>query len=481
MTEVASHTAASHTAEAGHAAENRSAIDAAVRPVVVSLFISAVGWLLLSSLLSAIAAVKLQWPGFLNYSFLTYGRVVPAADGAFTFGWCSTACLGVAIWVVSRLSGRAASGVKIASFGAFLWNGGVLLGVVSVLLGRLRPLNGIEFPFGAFLIMFLGLCAIVMWLAITFRSEEQMSLSMMFVVGGVAWLGWSLFTGNLLIELNAVRGIVQQVVAAWTASGVLWLWIVPVALGTAYFLVPKVTGSPLFSGPIGRAFFWLYFITAGLVSFSRLSGGPVPLWMVSVSAACGILLLVPVLGTAYNLLATARGSSVLGVSPSMRFVFFGVGILSVGTLLFAASGLRSFGYALHFTMFDFGVRALLLQGGATMVLFGAIYYIMPRLSGCEWLSSSLVSFHFLGSAYGSSLGSATLIVSGLAAGSALGDPESSFSQVLELASSYYWGRTLSYVLLFAGYLAFALHFLLMAVRIGQPAGEATLLRAQNDH
>jgi len=122
-----------------------------------------------------------------------------------------------------------------------------------------------------------------------------------------------------------------------------------------------------------------------------------------------------------------------------------------------------------------------LQGGATMVLFGAIYDIMPRLSGCEWLSSSLVSFHFLGSAYGSSLGSATLIVSGLAAGSALGDPESSFSQVLELASSYYWGRTLSYILLFAGYLAFALHFLLMAVRIGQPAGEATLLRTQNEH
>ena len=110
-----------------------------------------------------------------------------------------------------------------------------------------------------------------------------------------------------------------------------------------------------------------------------------------------------------------------------------------------------------------------------MILFGAIYYMMPRLSGCEWLSSTLINWHFLGAAYGSTLSSGMLILSGFAAGSALNDAESNFSQVLELAESYYWGHTLSSVLMVLGYAIFILHFLLMAVRIGQPAGEPTLL------
>lgn len=482
MTEAAGHSLHSHSGtDAAQLAPTRSAIDAAVRPVVVGLFFSGLIWLLLATLFGAVLAVKLHFPEFLNWSFLTFGRLAPASESAFVYGWCSTACLGVAVWIVARLSGRAAPGTSLVSLGALLWNGGVLIGVGSILLGSLRPFNGLEFPLAAFVLMFAGLCLISTWLAVTYRSEDRPGLGLMFVIGGVAWLGWSLFTGNLLIVSQSVTGVVQQVTASWLASGILWLWIVPVVLGIAYYLVPKVTGRPVFSGPMGRALFWMYFLTAGLISAARLSGGPVPLWLASVSASASILLLVPILGSVYNLFATARGAETTPTSPSMNFVLFGVAILGVSSVLLAISALRSVDYAVHFTLFDVGVRALLLRGSATMILFGAIYYIMPRLSGCEWLSSSLISLHFLGSAYGACMGAAMLLLSGLASGSALVDGESTFSQVIELGSSYFWGHTLSFVLLLGGYFLFALHFLLMAARIGQPAGEPTLLQAHNEH
>lgn len=484
MTEVASlHAPSPQTSTVTDSTllSKRSAIDAAVRPAVVSLFLSSVAWLLIASLFLAAVAVKLHFPNFLNVSLLSFGRLAPAADAAFVYGWCSTACLGVAVWIIARLSGRASPGTSLVSFGALLWNGGVLIGVVSILLGKQRPFNGLEFPFAAFLVMFVGLCLVSVWLAITYYSDSNPSLSVMFVSGGVAWLGWSLLTGNLLVASHSVTGVVQQLAATWVSSGTVWLWIVPVILGVSYFLVPKVTGQPVFSGPLGRALFWLYFVTAGVISASRLSGGPVPLWLSSIAASGCILLLVPVLGTVYNLFATAKGASVTTASPSMRFVLFGLAILGVASVLLAISSLRVVDYSVHYTLFDNGLRALLLRGSASMVLFGAIYYIMPRLSGCEWLSSSLISLHFLGSAYGGCMGAAMLILSGLASGSALSDAESNFSQVLELGNSYYWGHTLSFVLLLGGYFLFALHFLLMAVRIGQPAGEPTLLNSHHEH
>ncbi len=462
-------------------APSRSVIDAAVRPVVVGFFLTSLAWLLVSTVLGALTALKLHMPGLLNFPFLTFGRLAPAAEGAFIYGWCSCACMGVTIWSVARLSGRASPGTAIASFGSVLWNGGVLIGVVSTLLGNLRPFNGLEFPLASFIVMFAGFALVSVWLALTYQSLAKPSISVMFIVGGVAWLAWSLLTGNLLIASHSVSGVVQQIVASWTATGVLWLWIVPVVLGAAYLIVPKVTGHPIYSGPLGRAFFWMYFLTAGLISVTRLSGGPIPLWLSSLSAAASLLLVVPILGSVYNLLATAKGSEVAAASPSLRFVLFGVSVLGVASIVFAAGALHSIDYSVHFTLFDTGVRALIVRGAVSMILFGSIYYIMPRLSGCEWLSSSLISFHFITAAYGACMGAGMLILSGLAAGSALSDSDSTFSQVLDLGSSYYWGHTLSFALLLLGYGSFALHFLLMAVRIGQPAGEPTLLPTQHGH
>jgi cytochrome c oxidase cbb3-type subunit 1 len=462
-------------------AQKRSAVDVAVRPVVVWLFLTAVCWLLVATGLGAFAALKLHFPHLLDYTCMSYGRLAPAAQGALVFGWCSTAALGVAAWLLPRLSGGVAPGTAVASLGVVLWNAGVLLGVLANIAGNIRPIDGLEFPLASFVLMFAGLSLLSAWIFLGLTPSGSGVLASMFVAGALLWLGWSLLAGNVLIATKSVPGVVEQIVGAWTASGVLWLWLAPVALGIAYYIVPKVTGRPIFSGSVGRALLWVYFLCAGLLGANRLAGGPVPLWLVSVSASASILLLVPVLGSVYNLLATGKDSEHLSTSPSLRFVIFGCLLLGVATSVSAFGSLRTINYAVRFTLFESGVQSLLLSGSVSMVLFGAIYFIMPRLSGCEWLSSTLISIHFMGSAYGSCMGGAMLLLSGLASGSILNESDSNFSQVIESGSAYYWGNTISFWILLIAYAAFALHFLLVALRIGQPAGEPTLFRVKRGH
>jgi cytochrome c oxidase cbb3-type subunit 1 len=74
-----------------------------------------------------------------------------------------------------------------------------------------------------------------------------------------------------------------------------------------------------------------------------------------------------------------------------------------------------------------------------------------------------------------------LLLSGFAVGEAISEGSTSFAQVMEVGASYFWGHSVSFFLVMAGYAAFALHFLLMALRIGQPAGEPTLLRGGSEH
>jgi cytochrome c oxidase cbb3-type subunit 1 len=67
-----------------------------------------------------------------------------------------------------------------------------------------------------------------------------------------------------------------------------------------------------------------------------------------------------------------------------------------------------------------------------------------------------------------------LLFSGIATGLSFVDPEASFGQALQISQVYQIGRSVAWGMLAIGQTVFALHFLLMLMRIGQPGGEPTL-------
>jgi cytochrome c oxidase cbb3-type subunit 1 len=183
-----------------------------------------------------------------------------------------------------------------------------------------------------------------------------------------------------------------------------------------------------------------------------------------------------------NLLATVRNhfDSVFH-SPTMRFMIFGTVAFAISSLFGILSAPRSVDAIIHFTPFTQGHQQMVFYSFYSMIMFGAIYYITPRLVGCEWLSATLIKFHFLAVAYGGSLAAAVLIFAGVAEGLTFANPDSTFSQIFGIAEVYNPGHTIACFLMAIGHTIFALHFLLMLMRIGQPAGEATLFSTEESH
>src|SRR4030095_551472 len=147
-------------------------------------------------------------------------------------------------------------------------------------------------------------------------------------------------------------------------------------------------------------------------------------------------------------------------------------------LLFSVRGPDS---VVHFTLFNSAMNDLLLYGFFSMVIFGAIYYITPRLVGCEWLSSTLIKLHFWGAAYGGGMFICMLLLTGISMGGALRNPEGVFTQVIGSGLEFISGRMIAFFLVTIGHGLFALHFLLMLLRIGQPGGEPTLFPTHDEH
>jgi cytochrome c oxidase cbb3-type subunit 1 len=459
-------------------AVERAAIDAAASGPVLTFFATGVGWLMFTTVLGFVASIKLHSPGFLaDLSWLSYGRIVPAYNLCLSYGWASLTGMGVAIWLMSRLCRVPIRYPAFLLFGTVLWNLGLAVGVLSVLGGKSTGIEGMEMPHGAAWIMFLGYLFIGLWGAILykFRRNTPVYISVWYLLGAFFWFPWLFATAHLLNSAPQVAGVMQSVVAAWYAQGMMLLWFTAIGLAAVYYLIPKVINRPIYSYNLATLGFWTFAFFGGLTGMVRLNGGPVPAWLVTLSIAASLMMLIPIATVSTNLLFTMRGNThMVYYSPTIRFTFFGVIAFTIASALGLLSSLRSVDRLLHFTQFQAAQQHLVMYAFFSMVMFGAIYYITPRLVGCEWLSSTLIKMHFWGSAYGGGMAIAMLAFSGLAAGLSLADPEATFAQIIQIGEVYLPGHTVAYCLIALAHLVFGLHFLLMLLRIGQPGGEPTL-------
>lgn len=480
-------TSAAPAATADSWATERARIDASARGPVLVFFFTALCWLLVSTFFGFIGSYKLQNPEFLaDWPIYTYGRAIPAFQASFAYGWCSLAGMGVAVWLMARLCRTEIKFPGALIFGALFWNAGLAFAVVGILIGNNTGLEHMVLPRPAAWLMFIGYFFVGVTGAMLYklRKSSVVFISVWYLLGAFFWFPWLFFTSHLLLGLPQLQGVMQNVVAAWFASGLNNYWFTAIGLAAAYYLVPKVINRPIHSYNLASIGFWSWAIFGGLTAMTKLSGGPVPAWLVTLSISANIMLIIPLVTVGKNFFKTMEGNThMIYYSPTVRFTYLGAIIFCIATALSLFTALRGPDSVTHFTLFGTATNEMLLYSFYSMVMFGAIYYITPRLVGCEWLSSSMIKVHFLCAAYGGGMAVAVMLFSGIAAGMRALDPTAQTSQIIYNTFAYLPGRTMAMAIVTLGHTAFGLHFLLMLLRIGQPAGQATLFAplGEEDH
>jgi len=183
----------------------RAQIDASARTPVLVFFFSALAWLLIATIYNFIATIKLSSPGFFaDAPQLSYGRVVPAANIAFNYGWASLAGMGVALWLMARLCRVQIRIPRSWWPGRCFWNVGLFLGVIGVLSGWSRTFwqhRSREHGASARLvwIMFVGYLFVGTWGAIIYRMRKTTTvfISVWYLLGAFFWFPWLFVTLQL--------------------------------------------------------------------------------------------------------------------------------------------------------------------------------------------------------------------------------------------------------------------------------------------
>jgi cytochrome c oxidase cbb3-type subunit 1 len=189
-----------------------------------------------------------------------------------------------------------------------------------------------------------------------------------------------------------------------------------------------------------------------------------PAWIITVAVVASLLMVMPVVVTAINLHMTVWGlfRHVLA-SPTLLFVVFGSISYTLVSLIGSTMALRSVNEVTHFTHFTVGHAHHGVYAFFTMIMFGAIYFIVPRLVYREWPSSALIKCHFYMTAGGITIMLLALHIGGWQQGLNLNNANLDFIEVVKRTIPWLHARSVSGVLIAIGHVAFAINFFWMVV------------------
>lgn len=360
--------------------------------------IAAMVTLLISVTFGILVSLKLHMPDFASADpLLTWGRLRYNHTQGIFFGWLGNAFLMFLYYAVPMLSMRPVLDRKLGWLLFVLWNFAVVLpGWLLVLAGVSQSLEWGEFPLIVDVFVVLAFLASVAQFAIPLLKTKLSSLYVS---------GWYIL-GSLIFTLFAypIGNIVPQLLpgAQGAAFSGLWihdaigLYVTPLAVSMAFFVVPLVTKKPIYSHFLSMLGFWLLFFVYPLNGTHHYVFSAIPMDAQKGAIVASVYLGMDVILVVANLLLSMRGcSKLLKEDLSLRFVWMGTILYLIVSLQGSMQALMPFNRLVHFSDWVIGHSHLAMLGFATFTAIGGMSYVWQRVPNARFNKRALNHAYWL--------------------------------------------------------------------------------------
>jgi cytochrome c oxidase cbb3-type subunit 1 len=404
-------------------------IDTSARVPLLLLVGSGLVWLVVSGILALITSIQLHSPNFLtDFSWLTHGRAQAMRETSFVYGWAANAGLAIALWVLGRLGGNPLRALNWTIVGTLFWNFGVAAGLVGIGAGYMTSFSMLQLPGAIQPVMLFSYATIAISgvLAWGGRRTDGTFAAQWYAAAALFVFPWLFTAAQAVLIWSPVRGVAQAVAAGWFTQGAWTLWLAPLALSGAYYIIPKTAGRVIPGYEFAPLAFWVLIFVGGWTGGRHLIGGPVPAWVATLAVVAGGLLIFHYMVVLLNLRLVTHSAG-----TAAKYLRFGVIAYMLVGILELITSFRGAMTALQFTFFSSALEQLGLYGAVSMMFFGAIYYMVPRITGMAWASGALAAGHRVLVTLGIVLLVVSLGAAGWTQGRDLLNPQTGFGQILD--------------------------------------------------
>lgn len=355
-------------------------------PLVRAHGLAALVTLLLSATFGLIISIQLWWPDLgAGVPALSWGRLRYAHTQGIMLGWLGNAFFAFLYHAAPRLTGGPVTSRTLGWWLFGLWNFAVMApGWVLVLSGVSQPLEWAEFPLVVDAFVALGIVlALVQFLPAFFRSGvESLYVSSWYVIGALVFTTLAYPMGNLVPEF--VPGAAGAAFSGLWIHDAVGLFVTPLALAILYFVIPAVTGKPLFSHFLSMLGFWLLFFLYPLNGTHHYLYSVIPMAAQFTAITASALLGLTVILVVANLLLSLDGAGVFPADTGLRFIVMATIFYLVVSVQGSLQAFMAVNAVVHFTDWVIGHSHLAMLGFATFAAAGGLVHAWERTPGARF-------------------------------------------------------------------------------------------------
>jgi cytochrome c oxidase cbb3-type subunit 1 len=362
-------------------------------------FVTAAVWMVVAVTVGLLAAIELVAPDALgNIPWLVFGRLRPIHTNLMLLGWIPAGLIGGVLYLVPRVMGTTLWSERLGHVSVWAFNVLLVLAVITLGAGQTQGREYAELirPLDFVVLFWLSLVIVNLLLTVRQRTEKLLYVSVWYACGALLWTFVVYSFGNVIWDpQGALRGPTDALWLWFFGHNTVGLWITPLAIAVAYWIIPRVTGTPLWSHTLSLLGFWALLAIYTHTGGHHLIQAPVPQWIKVLGVVDSICMLIPVFTFLVNVWLPVRERwGRIHADIGGKFVFAGTVFYALTCIQGPLQSLPSIQRVTHFTQWVVAHAHLAVFGFGGMIAMGAIYHILPLATGRKIYSRRIADLQY---------------------------------------------------------------------------------------
>ena len=373
--------------------------------VVKQFAVMTVIWGVVGMLVGVIVAAQLAFPDLTpHWSFLSYGRLRPLHTNAVIFAFGGCALFATSYYVVQRTCHARLFSDGLAAFTFWGWQLIIVLAAVTLPLGMTsgKEYAELEWPIDILIALVWVAYAVVFFGTLFKRKIQHIYVANWFfgafilTVALLHIVNSAELPVSLTKSYSAYAGVQDAMVQWWYGHNAVGFFLTAGFLGMMYYFVPKQAERPVYSYRLSIVHFWALIFTYMWAGPHHLHYTALPDWTQSLGMVFSLILLAPSWGGMINGVMTLSGAwHKLRTDPILKFLITSISFYGMSTFEGPMMSIKTVNALSHYTDWTVGHVHSGALGWVGMVSMGAMYYLLPRLSGKrEMYSVKAIEVHF---------------------------------------------------------------------------------------
>jgi len=355
-------------------------------------------------LVGLILAIDLFFPALnLNLQYITFGRIRPLHTNAVIFAFVGNAMFMGLYYSLQRVCKARMFSDLLSKINFWGWQIIIVAAAVTLPLGitTAKEYAELEWPIDIAIAIVWVVFGINMMGTIIKRRERHMYVAIWFYIATFATVAVLHIVNSLEVPVSFFKsysvyaGVQDALVQWWYGHNAVAFFLTTPYLGLMYYFLPKAANRPVYSYRLSIIHFWSLIFIYIWAGPHHLLYSALPDWAQSLGTVFSIMLIAPSWGGMINGLLTLRSAwDKVRESAVLKFLVVAVTAYGMATFEGPMLSLKNVNAIAHFTDWIISHVHIGALGWNGFMIFGILYWLIPRLYKTELFSKKLANYHF---------------------------------------------------------------------------------------